>query len=187
VAANSAAADSASKHKGMNVGVSVGDKSWMKDAQVNLPWQWLDEKIEENLRELGKLPPEVATRRVTTTVIEELPKVMFLLLPIFALMLKLLYVLKKRPYIEHFVFALHLHAFSFLLFIPLLLYRSGAVGTLVSIVIPIYTFVAMKRVYDQGYAMTFLKWVALAFTYSLFVGLGLTFALVWAFAATSAA
>jgi hypothetical protein len=40
-----------------------------------------------------------------------LPRLMFFILPLYALLLKLLY--RKRYYFEHLVFALHYHAFAF--------------------------------------------------------------------------
>ena len=186
--ADTAAADSASADAprgGMKIGVSIDREQWMDDLSVNIPWQWLDQKVEQNLRALGNLPPEVATRRITQAVIEELPKVMFVLLPVFALLLKLFYGLRKHSYIEHFVFALHLHAFAFLLFIGAMLSRSPFVGGLISVVIAVYTLLAMKRVYRQGYLMTFLKWTLLGLVYYVFVAVGMVFALIWAFAAVS--
>ncbi len=35
-------------------------------------------------------------------------------IPLFALVLKILYIFKRRYYIEHLIFALHTHAFVFL-------------------------------------------------------------------------
>lgn len=49
---------------------------------------------------------------------QNLPKVLFFLIPFFALLLKLLYLLRQRFYSEHLVFALHYHS---VLFINLLL------------------------------------------------------------------
>ena len=43
-------------------------------------------------------------------VIKKLPIMMFLLLPLFALLLKLLYVRQKKLYIIHLIHALHLHS-----------------------------------------------------------------------------
>ena len=51
---------------------------------------------------------------------QNLPTMMFFLLPIFALILKVLYPLSKRYYIEHVVFSLHFHSFVFLVTIVLL-------------------------------------------------------------------
>lgn len=42
------------------------------------------------------------------------PKVLFFLIPVFALLLKLLYLLRKRYYSEHLIFALHYHSVLFL-------------------------------------------------------------------------
>ena len=180
--ADTAAADSA--RSGMKIRASMNREQWINDVSVNMPWPWLNQKIEQNLLALGKLPPEAAARRVTQAVIEELPKVMFVLLPVFALLLKLFYA-RKHSYIEHFVFALHLHAFVFLLFIGAMLSRSPYVGGLISVVIAVYTLLAMKRVYRQGYLLTFLKWTLLGLVYYVFVAVGMVFALIWAFAAVS--
>jgi hypothetical protein len=190
--ADSASADSASASPDsardrMKIGVSINREQWMDGVSVNLPWPWLDRKVEQNLIALGKLPPEVATRRVTQAVIEELPKVMFVLLPVFALLLKLLYSLRKHSYIEHFVFALHLHAFAFLIFLFSMVTASPYVAGVIAFVIAFYTFFAMKRVYGQGYAMTLLKWATLGLMYYVFVAVGMVFALLWAFAAVSPA
>ena len=71
---------------------------------------------------------------------------MFLLLPAFALGLKLAYLGRRMRYTEHLVFALHVHAFWFL---ALMVAMSGVDWlVLVSMLgVPVYTLVAMKRVY----------------------------------------
>ncbi len=51
----------------------------------------------------------------------DIPKMMFFLLPAFAVSLKLLYWRARRLYVEHLIFLLHVHAFTFLLLTPLLL------------------------------------------------------------------
>ena len=135
--------------------------------------------------QLGALPPDEAVRRLITQSVRNLPKVMFVLLPLYAFLLKLVYIRRKRFYVEHFVFALHLHAFAFLIFVGVMLTRSAWVGGLISVVVAFYTFFAMKRVYRQGYAMTFLKWSLLGLLYYVFVAVGMVFALLWAFAAVS--
>ena len=181
VAARTAAADTAN---GLRIGVSRNGETWLQKTEVNVPWKWLDQKIETNLDALGKLPPAVAMRRVTDATIEELPKVMFILLPVYALLLKLLYARRKRYYIEHFIFALHVHSFTFLLFAMALVSRLDWASVIISIVLPVYTYVAMKRVYQQGYFKTFVKWGVLGFVYSTLLMFGLIFAFIWALAGT---
>jgi hypothetical protein len=164
-----------------------GDKNWVENISVNLPWKWLDNKVETNMRALAALPPAAALRRIVDTTLEELPKVMFLLLPVFALLMKLLYVRRKRYYIEHFIFALHWHAFAFLLFCIFIVIRADWLAIAVLASIAIYTFLAMKRVYGQGVFKTALKWLVLGYVYTVLLCIGLVFALIWAFASTAPA
>lgn len=71
---------------------------------------------------------------------------MFLLLPSFALWLKLVYWGRGMRYTEHLVFALHVHA---LWFLALALAMSGVewLTALSLLAVPVYTLMAMKRVY----------------------------------------
>jgi len=183
VIGDSIAADSA---RSLNLGLTLGEKR-VQGVQVSSRWEWLNRKLEKNLNELNKLPPNLALRRITDTIIEELPKVMFVLLPVFALLLKLFYIRRRRYYVEHFVFALHLHAFAFVLFAFLLIVRSNAVAALVAITLSIYLFTAMKRVYQQGYLKTAVKWVMLSISYTMLLSIGLAFVLLWALASAPAA
>lgn len=176
--------DTARSGRGLNVRLTVGDESWADQIDLDLPWPWLDQKIETNLRALAELPPSVAMRRTWEGMIEEMPKVMFLLLPVYALLLKLLYVRRRRYYIEHFVFALHVHAISFTLFSLVLIYRSDLFVLAVSFTIALYVWLAMKRVYAQGYLITTLKWVALGFSYMILVTFGGLLAAILAIAGT---
>jgi hypothetical protein len=71
---------------------------------------------------------------------------MFVLLPGFALWLKLAYLNRRLRYTEHLVFALHVHAFWF---VALLLTLPGwwPLTALAALSVPVYTLLAMKRVY----------------------------------------
>ncbi len=71
---------------------------------------------------------------------------MFVLLPGFALWLKLAYRNRHLRYTEHLVFALHIHAFWFLALL-LTLPGWGLLAGLALVSVPAYTFMAMKRVY----------------------------------------
>jgi len=183
-AGDSAAADTVPRQ--LNFGLSVG-KRRVQDVGVSSRWEWLDRKLERNLNELNKLPPNLALRRITDAIIEELPKVMFVLLPVFALLLKLFYVRRRRYYVEHFVFALHVHAFAFVLFALMLVFRYDAVAALVALALAFYLFAAMKRVYQQGYIKTALKWAMLSCSYAVLLVIGLAFVLLWALASAPAA
>jgi hypothetical protein len=104
-----------------------------------------------------------------------LPRMMFLLLPLFALILKLLYVRRRWYYAEHFIFALHVHAFFFAVFLLLLVLPGGTVLTRVLMLWGLlYLFIAMRHVYRQSWLKTGLKYLTLTAVYS--VALLLTFA-----------
>lgn len=119
-------------------------------------------------------------------VIAQLVWMVVLMMPALALILKLLYVRRKRYFVEHLVFSFHYHAFAFwaVSIMLLLLNWTDAwdneevvtlVPTLVVFGIMIYLFVAMRRVYKQGFFKTFFKYNFLNFAYlmifSLFLGL----------------
>ena len=83
-----------------------------------------------------------------------IPKLMFLMLPLFAVILKIFYIRRKKYYIEHLVFSMHYHAFLFLLFtFMLLLYHfvPASHGYLSYLLwyVPIYLFIAMWTVWPR--------------------------------------
>lgn len=81
---------------------------------------------------------------------------MFLLLPLFALWLKLLWLDTGRRYTEHLVFALHLHAFWFAALLlclpPLPWLRALTAGACL-----LYPLVALQRVYARRWWSTLLR------------------------------
>jgi hypothetical protein len=132
---------------------------------------------------LDKIPPAELGSRMTEFLIQRTPTVVFILLPIFALLLKLLYWRSKKFYAEHFVFALHVHSFAALILaiivlplheIALLLGRPGhplkdmefvALGLVLWIFL--YVLAALKRVSGQGWIKTVLKFLTLSGLYAV--------------------
>lgn len=110
-----------------------------------------------------------------------LPRVFFLLLPAFALLLRLFYWRQDRYYLDHLIFALHYHAFVFLdLVLMLLLGRPWVPDLLAWLLIPLlglglvlYLPLALRRVYGGSWWMTVLKLLGLAITYVLVFGCGM--------------
>jgi len=121
-----------------------------------------------------------------------LPQTMFVLLPLFALLLKLTFAFQRRYYTEHLITALHSHAFLFLALLLLMLVVNGAnwigqhfVGlrgsvqvasswltVAISVWMPTYLLLMQKRVYGQGWTMTVLKFVVLGQIYFFLLSLG---------------
>lgn len=102
-----------------------------------------------------------------SAVLSVAPKGMFLLLPIFAGLLALIYIRGRRLFIEHLVFSLHYHSLLFLLF-ALVALSSWWPGIPIAILgFHVYLFFAMKRVYAQGWRKTWLKHFLLTSAYNL--------------------
>ncbi len=124
---------------------------------------------------------------VVQGVLEDLPKMMFGLLPVFALLLKITYWRRRRLYIEHLIFALHSHAFTFtLLTLAVLVTTHWAatepiIWTAFSVILPVYLFAAMRRVYKQGWWKTGFKFLWLAYNYVLLLAFAFALTAVAAF------
>ena len=129
-----------------------------------------------------------------------LPQVLFVLMPLFALLLKIFYLFKRRLYMEHLIVALHSHAFVFLSLLLFALagfahawartaapWLSPLFGLLLTVMgwwIPIYLFVMQKKVYGQGWFFTTLKFGAIGICYTIMVSLGVGAAFVISLATT---
>jgi hypothetical protein len=103
---------------------------------------------------------------------------MFLLLPSFALWLKLVYWNRRLRYTEHLVFALHVHSFWFL---AMALVFSGPawLAGAVSLGIPLYTFLAMKRVYGGRWRPRLLRGALVSMLYGVLLSVALTLVALW--------
>jgi len=111
-------------------------------------------------------------RELISNFIHNFPKMLFISLPIFALLLKLLYVRQKKfYYVDHGIFAVHLYIFSFLLLLVYfgLIELQSKTGwhwlSWLPLFIFIYPFIyyykAMRRFYNQGKGKTILKYILL--------------------------
>jgi hypothetical protein len=83
-------------------------------------------------------------------ILSHISVMMILFIPLTALTLKLLYHRSGRLYVEHLVFASHVSAFSLLFSVPgLLLHHMPTYYAASFLGGPLYTIVAMRRVYKQ--------------------------------------
>ena len=113
-----------------------------------------------------------------SSAIDRGPYLMFLLLPIFAFLLKLLYIRRGRLYVEHLIFSLHVHAFAFFAFTVGLLLGQSSVGWLqatapwVDASPLLYLVLAMSHVYEQGLIKSTIKSFILLSIYSIVFAIG---------------
>ncbi|NOT74993.1 MAG: DUF3667 domain-containing protein [Cyclobacteriaceae bacterium] len=107
-------------------------------------------------------------------------KVLFFLLPVFALVLKLLYVRRDYFYSEHLVFSIYYYNFAYLAgslqmvinLVPALNYVSVAVGFWIFF----YLLFAMKRMYGQTWKKTIAKFFLFQFMFFICACIGLVVA-----------
>jgi hypothetical protein len=115
-------------------------------------------------------------RRILTNLFHSLPKVLFITLPFFAMMLMLLYIRHRKHYyyVSHVIFTIHIYCFSFILWtIALVLKGVPFVGstltTLIPIIIFFYLYKAMRRFYKQRRGITILKFILVYFGIGILV------------------
>lgn len=118
-----------------------------------------------------------------------LPQTLLVLLPVFALILKLFYPFTRRYYTEHVIFSIHMHSFSLLVVIIALLLNEledittrswldaglNGLSVITLLWVPVYALLAQKRVYQQGWTATVIKFTLVYGLYSSVQMLALVF------------
>ncbi|MFC5436478.1 DUF3667 domain-containing protein [Rhodanobacter umsongensis] len=156
---------------------------WLPDV-VNARLTALGRQMQRNWRAVKHGDPAAsaeAKQRMINGVFGVLPPIMFVMIPLFAVLLKLFYIFRRRLYMEHLIVALHSHAFLFLWLLlctllaafahwlePHALWTTSPLNWLERILVlwaPIYLLLMQKRVYRQGWPMTLLKFWLVGWCY----------------------
>jgi hypothetical protein len=119
-----------------------------------------------------------------------IPRTMFVFLPLLALIMQFLYIGSGRFYVEHLLFLVHVHSAFFLGALAVIVLQQGArisgpVGTAMDAVggfgnaalviyLPYYLYRAMRSVYGQARGWTLFKLMLLAIGYVSCLGLTVT-------------
>jgi hypothetical protein len=133
--------------------------------------KWVETHAKEKIGEHG-----TNLQLFVKTLISNLPYMMLCCIPLFALVLKLLYVRHKVFYIDHLIYALHIHSFAYLATILIILatvglnrVASGAdVGWIIAllwIAFAAQIFLSIRRVYRQGWFISVFKFFFGGFVY----------------------
>jgi hypothetical protein len=104
---------------------------------------------------------------------DSIPLAMFILLPIYALLLNLLF-LKRGHFAIHLVFSFYFFSFLFTIFSLILLANllyplPNWLDWTIILSPAIYLIIALMRFYEQGFIKIFLKTMILSFLYLLFI------------------
>ena len=186
-------------------GISLGASKW--DPVANpVRIGWLPDAANAKLTQLGMRARDNLKRIRTDPkpfvigIFSVLPQVLFVLMPLFALLLKIFYIFKRRLYMEHMIVALHSHSFIFLSLLlttlailargwvkdaaPLLYQPLGWMIFAMCWWLPIYVFLMQKKVYKQGWFFTTLKFCAIGLCYTVMITLGIAAAFIVSLATT---
>ena len=104
--------------------------------------------------------------------------VLFILMPVFALLLKMLYIRRRVYYIEHLMFSINMHSFMLMVF-SIMIILSQAIKendhfvALAFVLIPVYFTAGMRRFYRQPLWKIILKEILLAGMYLIVLLLSL--------------
>ena len=152
----------------------------LDDAGFEQMPQWVQKRLtRERLEGICERISADGAKTFTGYLIDNIPVALIVLLPFMALVLKALYPLSRRYFVEHLLFFVHFHAFFFLILtlqilfsrVSGLLWIPEPISVLVivaaSFYIPVYLYKAMRLVYGQGHFMTFTKYIAMSAAYSV--------------------
>jgi len=121
-------------------------------------------------------------------VLGNLPLMMFILIPLFAGVLKLIYIRRKHLYIKHIVHALHVHAFAYFIYAfgLLIMFKlmtaqffpnmnhelwRGVFAGVMFIGVSTYVYISFLKTYQQGWFKTLVKFNIVGFIYVIFLQL----------------
>ena len=183
----------------------VGDGSIVEDSTVVSGWNSMlrvmrdatlsDQAALDSLRKTGFVQGDLENQEVTNRLfrqfrrvvkndlsvfsgylMQNLPVMMFIVLPLLALVIKLFYIRRKFLYVHHLVHVLHLHAFAFFvagLYLLILIIFNALetvpdwVNNALLLLLLGYSFLSFMKVYQQRLLKTLVKFFLLVNVYLL--------------------
>ena len=154
------------------------------DKKSSTPFErWLEARAKEKMGEHG-----TKMGLFITTLFSNLPYMMLCCVPLFAFVLKVLYVRRHIFYIDHLIYALHIHTFAYTGIMLIVLTTiglnraipgafAGWMIALLWIAFVVQIFLSIRRVYRQGWFISTFKFFIGGFIYLmvLFLALAATF------------
>ena len=110
---------------------------------------------------------------------DDLPRLMFLLLPVFALLMKIVYF--SRLYFDHLIFSLHLHCAAYVIIALMMPLEALASRNPAALIIQlallgyllVYFVMAVRRVYSSGWPAIAFKSIAVLFVYGILLSVAI--------------
>ncbi len=138
------------------------ERAFFQSGKPQSPMEkWFEERAKEKFGEHG-----ANMRAFIITLINNLPGMMLCCVPLFAFVLKVLYIRRKIFYIDHLIYALHIHTFAY---VAIMLIVTATIGlnriapnmtgwiTILWFAFAAQIFISIRRVYRQGWFISILK------------------------------
>src|SRR5881398_2815693 len=152
----------------------IGERPFVAfdDAKSTTPFErWIEGRAKEKMGEHGmKMGLFIAT------LFSNLPYMMLCCIPLFAFVLKILYIRRHIFYIDHLIYALHIHTFAYVGIMLIVLATIGLIRAapgpiagwtiaLLWIAFVVQIFLSIRRVYRQGWFISIFKFLFGGFVY----------------------
>jgi hypothetical protein len=162
---------------------AVGDRPFLvfdeKESSSTPFERWLEARAKEKMGEHG-----TKMGLFISTLFSNLPYMMLCCIPLFAFVLKVLYVRQRIFYIDHLIYALHIHSFLYTGIILIVLVKMGLnrliPGTFAGWIIAalwitfvVQIFLSIRYVYRQGWFISTVKFFTGGFVYLIVLSLAL--------------
>lgn len=110
---------------------------------------------------------------------DDLPRLMFVLLPVFALLMKVVY--RRHLYFDHLIFSLHLHSAAYVIFALMLPLGDLADQPIVRMTLQLALFIyflgyfvlAVRRVYGSGWPAVAVKSITVLLIYGMLLSVAI--------------
>ena len=152
----------------------VGDRPFVvfDDAKTTTPFErWIEGRAKEKMGEHG-----TKMGLFISTLFSNLPYMMLCCVPLFAFVLKVLYIRRPLFYIDHLIYALHIHTFFYAGVMLIVLATiglnhfapgpvAGSIIALLWIAFVTQIFLSIRFVYRQGWFLSIFKFLFGGFVY----------------------
>lgn len=131
--------------------------------------KWYNRNVYRNLVKIRS--GHFDNKELTHKIYKNISYSLFLLMPIFALFLMLIYRKKKLFYSEHLIFSVYLHTLAFMLLIIQLLlgFLKIDIGFIFVLIILSYMLLLLRNVYAQSWPKTIRKFLLIGIIYSILI------------------
>jgi hypothetical protein len=141
--------------------------------------RWVEARAKDKMGEHG-----TKMGLFISTLFSNLPYMMLCCIPLFAFVLKVLYVRRRILYIDHLIYALHIHTFAYVGIILIVLATiglnrlapnliAGWIVALLWIAFVVQVFLSIRRVYRQGWFISAIKFLFGGFVYLIVLSFAL--------------